>query len=175
MKDISLGKEFYVSIFFLNFRTLKILFHCHLTYIVSSENPVVTLTFIPLSFSPGCSVGFLFAVGSKQFDYHVHWFTVHVFLHYTKCMYNSLLKLSHSSLILSFSPFQSFCPLFHFEVSTIVSSSFIFSSTIYNLPLIPSSVFFTLDIVFTSSSSIQVFSDYFPCVYLVCSTFYVAF
>ena len=130
MKDISLGKEFYVSIFFLNFRTLKILFHCHLTYIVSSENPVVTLTFIPLSFSPGCSVGFLFAVGSKQFDYHVHWFTVHVFLHYTKCMYNSLLKLSHSSLILSFSPFQSFCPLFHFEVSTIVSSSFIFSSTI---------------------------------------------
>lgn len=68
MKDISLGKEFYV--FFLT--SVKILFHCHLTYIVSNENPVIPLIFVPLSFSPGCSVGFLCAIGSKQFDYHVH-------------------------------------------------------------------------------------------------------
>jgi len=72
VKEISLGKEFYVSFFFFNFSTLKILFHCHLTYIVSNENPVITLSFVPLSFSPGCSAGFLFAIGSKEFGYHVH-------------------------------------------------------------------------------------------------------
>lgn len=76
---MSLGKEFYLNIF-KNVSTLKILLHCRLTYIVSSDNSVIILIFVPLSFFPGCPVGFLFVTSIKQFDYHVHCFSfLHVF------------------------------------------------------------------------------------------------
>ena len=159
MKEISLGKEIYVSIF--NFSTITILFHCHLTYIVSNENPVSTLSFVPLSFCPGCSAGFLFAIGSKQFGDHVHSFLLFMFLCtiLSACITDSWSCPSDSVLSFLISSLFALCFIlnsFHYCLK------FIFSSIIYNLPLIPSSVLFTLDItVFTSSSSIQVFPDIF--------------